>query len=206
MELKKALDEAIESSKERNFVQSVDLIINLKNIDLNDPENRFSDNLNLPSPLPGTKVCVIGDTITKKSDKADKEIGSDNLDQYKEDESLLKNLADEYEFFIAEAPLMPEIGKKMGHVLGKMGKMPKPLDPGKDPDGKIEDLKSSIRLRLRESPSIKCKIGKEDMDREDLAGNIERVTNFVEEKLPRGEHNIKDVIIKLTMGPPVKVK
>ena len=32
---------AKEKAKERNFTQSVDLIINLKNVDLNNPENRF---------------------------------------------------------------------------------------------------------------------------------------------------------------------
>lgn len=206
MDFEEAIEEAIESSKERNFTQSVDIIINIKNVDLNNPENRFSENISLPAPLPGTKVCAIGDLVVREADNADKKIPSDDLDKYKEDDKLLKDLAQEYDFFVAEAPLMPEIGKSMGHVLGKMGKMPKPVNPGDDPSKKIDELKSSIQLRLRESPSIKCKAGTEDMDEEDLSENLERIMNFVKRNLPRGEHNIKEVIIKVTMGPPVKVR
>src|SRR6056297_3045189 len=106
MNVQESVEEAIESSKDRNFTQSVDIVINLKNVDLKNPENRFSENLALPSPLPDTKICAIGDLVVKDADNADKKISSDDLDEYKEDEGLLKNLADEYDFFVAEAPLM----------------------------------------------------------------------------------------------------
>jgi ribosomal protein L1 len=43
------------------------------------------------------------------------------------------------------------------------------------------------------------------MPDEDVAANAEVIFNAVKEKLPKGLNNIRSVIIKLTMGKPVKI-
>ncbi|MDY6788342.1 MAG: 50S ribosomal protein L1 [Candidatus Nanohaloarchaea archaeon] len=206
MELEEAVRKASEEAKERNFVQSVDLVVNLKNVELDQPENRFSEDLTLPYQASDNKVAVIGDTLVKNADNADKKIDSDELEELFDDKSEAKNLADEMDFFIAEAPLMPDIGKQLGPVLGPRNKMPKPMPPGSDPSDRIENLKRSVSIKVGESPSVKCKIGDEEMDPDQVAENAEAILNLIKDNMPKGEHNLKDVYIKLTMGPAIEAK
>ena len=45
----KAVNEAIESAPKRKFTESVDLIVNLKNVDLSQPKNRITESIVLPN-------------------------------------------------------------------------------------------------------------------------------------------------------------
>lgn len=202
-----ALTELADRFGTRNFTQSVDLVINLREIDLDDPENRFSVEINLPYAADDdTKICVIGETITANAENADRTIGPDELDEIMDDESRAKDLAEEFDFFIAEAPLMPKIGKELGSVLGPRNKMPEPMQPGEDPSERINALRSAVAVQLKEAPSIKCKVGTEEMDPDELAENAAAIYNQVTSELPRSSHNIKDVLVKLTMSSPVEVQ
>lgn len=206
MSFQDSLEELKEHSGTRNFVQSVDLVINLRDIDLEDPENRFSVEVNLPHARSDeTKICVIGETITANADNADRTIGPDELDEIIGDSDAAKELAEEYEFFIAEAPLMPKIGSELGSILGPRNKMPEPMQPGEDPSDRIESLRNTVSINLKEHPSIKCKLGTEEMDINELSSNAEAIYGSVSENLPRNDHNVKDVLVKLTMSPPVEV-
>ena len=51
---------------------------------------------------------------------------------------------------------------------------------------------------------MSCKIGDESMDDADLAINAHAVLSAVEKKLPNGDKNLKRIIVKTTMGKPVK--
>jgi large subunit ribosomal protein L1 len=195
-----------DEAADRNFVQSVDLVVNLRDLDLDDPDNRFSTEINLPhSRSDETKICVIGETITADADNADRTIDPDELDEIIDDESAAKDLAEAYDFFIAEAPLMPKIGRELGSVFGPRNKMPEPLEPGEDPSDRIEELRSAVSLALKEHPSIKCKVGDEEMEPDAVAANAETIYNAIINGLPRGDHNVKDVLVKYTMSAPVEV-
>ncbi|MDY6777340.1 MAG: 50S ribosomal protein L1 [Candidatus Nanohaloarchaea archaeon] len=207
MEMEDAIKKAKEVADERNFTQSVDLVINLKNVDLNDPENRFSEDLTLPyRASEDTTIAVIGDTLIEEADNADMEISQDELEELYEDQDRAKDLAEQVDFFIAEAPLMPDIGQHLGPILGPRDKMPDPMPPGSDPTDDIEDLRKTVSVRVRDQPSVKSKIGNETMSDSELASNAEAVVNLVQNNMPRGQHNLKDVYVKLTMGPVVAVK
>lgn len=191
----------------RNFTQSVDLVINVRDLETTNPENRFSAEVNLPYAAgDDTKICVIGETITTNADNADRTISPDELDDIMDDPARAKELAEEYDFFIAEAPLMPKIGKELGSVLGPRNKMPEPMQPGADPSDRIRELRSAVAVQLKEAPSIKCKVGTEDMDPDEIAENAAAVYERVTGELPRGSHNVKDVLLKLTMSSPVWVE
>ncbi|MFB6265467.1 MAG: 50S ribosomal protein L1 [Candidatus Nanohaloarchaea archaeon] len=205
MSFQEAIEELEEKSEDRNFVQSVDLIINVRDLDLDETENRFSEKIRLPySASEDTRICVIGETITSEADNADRTIDPDELDEIIEEEKG-KELAEEFDFFIAEAPMMPKIGQELGSVLGPRDKMPEPMQPGEDPSDRIEELRSTISINLKESPSVKCKVGSEDMDPDEVGENAQAVYNAVRNNLPRKDHNVKDVIVKLTMSSPVEV-
>ena len=99
---------------------------------------------------------------------------------------------------------MASIGKSLGVVLGPRGKMPTPVPFNAPIDAFLARFRTSIKVRTRASLSISCKIGDETMEDADLAVNAYTVLSAIEKKLPNGEKNIKKVMIKTTMGKPVK--
>jgi large subunit ribosomal protein L1 len=205
-EFEEAVEEAIENSDDRNFTESLDLIINFRDIDLSDPNNRFNEDFKLPYQADeDVKVAVIGESIVNNADNADKTINKDELEEMYDNPDRAKDLAEEFSFLIAEAPLMPKIGQQLGQIFGPRNMMPDPMPPGSDPTDEIEALRNTVTLRLREDPLMQVKIGNEDQDEEEVASNAEAIYDFVEGKLPQGRNNIKSVLVKTTMGSPAEV-
>jgi large subunit ribosomal protein L1 len=206
MSFTEAIEKAVEESEDRNFKESLDLIINFRDVDLSDPNNRFNEDFKLPYQADESiKVAVIGESIINNADNADRIINKDELEEFFDEPSNAKNLAEEFSFLIAEAPMMPKIGQQLGQVLGPRNMMPDPMPPGSDPSDKIEDLRNTVTLRLREDPLMQVKVGHEEQEEDEIASNAEAIYNFVEDQMPQGQNNIKSVLIKTTMGSPVEV-
>lgn len=206
-----AVKEAKEKSGKRNLTQSVELILNLQDIDMKTPEGRLQENVEMPYPPAEktNKICVIatGELALKaKRANADLMLDRADLEGLAGKKKELRKLANEYDFFIAEAPLMPLVGKVLGPALGPRGKMPIPVPPTADIENLLNKYRKTIVVRLRNQPVIQCRIGTENMKEEELAENIQAVLRVVEGKLKRGMKNIKSVCIKTTMGAPVKIK
>ena len=108
-------------------------------------------------------------------------------------------------YFLAEAPLMANIGKTLGVVLGPRGKMPRPLPPGADPSPQINNLRNTVKVRSKDKPVFHCVVGSETMPVEDIADNVEAVLKRVEAKLEHGRMNVASVYVKTTMGPSVRL-
>lgn len=201
MEIKQALAE-LRKGKKRKFVQTVDLIMNLKNFDVR------KEALNNFVTIPHPSEKKIGAFLTKKSKLVDTII-IDDFSRYKEAKDI-KKLAKKYDAFIAVAPLMGKIATTFGRVFGPMNRMPSPqagIIPQESDEmiiAMMAKMKKSIRVKNKEM-AIKLPIGKEDMNDEDLAENITAVINGLEKLLPRGRDNIKEVLIKFTMTKPVVV-
>ncbi|MEK6935056.1 MAG: 50S ribosomal protein L1 [Nanoarchaeota archaeon] len=202
---------AKENSKKRNFSQSVDLIINLKGLNLKKPEESINTFITLPHET--RKICkvvaLIGDELQNKAKEVcDFTINKKEFAKYAGDPKSLKKLAKQADFFIAQANLMPDVAKSFGRVLGPIGKMPNPkaggVVPPTIPNLKpiVEKMKKIIKLETKNEQSVKVIVGKEDMKDEDLAENIMLVYNTVAHLLPDEEQNLRNVIIKLTMGKP----
>jgi large subunit ribosomal protein L1 len=203
--LKEKILEAIkklrENSKRRNFVQSFDLIVNLKDIDLKKPENRFVESVFLPNGRgKDAKIILFSDSIKEAECEI---LTSEDIVNLSKSKRMAKKIANQTDFFIAEPQLMPLIGKHLGLYLGPRGKMPK-LVTG-DVNALIKKLKSSVNVRLKDQPLIQCSVGNESMKDEEVAENILAVLKFLEEKLPKGKANIKSIMVKLTMSKPIKV-
>jgi large subunit ribosomal protein L1 len=188
----------------------VDLIVKLREIDLKKPENRLNESVELPNSLDKeTKICVIagGDLATRaKAGKADLVLARDDLDKLGKDKKAARKLVSEYDYFIAEAPLMPLVGKTIGPILGPRGKMPTPVPPNAPIDQIVSSHRKLIRIRVREQPVIQCRIGTEKMPDDKIAENAHAVFSRIEAKLERGAKNIGQVLVKTTMGKPVKVQ
>ena len=204
-----AVAEAIEKSKDRKFKESVDLAINLKDIDLSIPKNRINEEIILPSGRgKDIKVAIFaaGETALKGKDCADLVIPPEEIDKLGEDKRKARKLANQYDFFMAEAPLMVRIGKVLGIILGPRGKMPKPVPPSRDPCLFVNNLKKTVRVRSKDRRTFHVAVGTKDMAPEKIAANVEEVINRVERKLERGLLNIDSVYVKTTMGPAIKIK
>lgn len=202
------IKQAKEQSKKRKFVQSFDLIVNLKNIDLKKPENRFNSEFFLPNGRgKDVKIVVIADSLATEAKKhADLVIRKEEIDKLASKKKEFKKIARDYDWFFGEAPLMPQIGKSFGTVLGPRGKVPKPVPPKVNMEPFIKRARNTVRVTLRDTPVIQVSVGSEDINNDKLAANTEAVLNFIREKLPKGRNNIRSVLVKLTMGKPVKIE
>jgi len=200
-EILKTIKELRENSKKRNFSQTFDLIIGLKEFDTKKAENKFSEDVSLPRGRgKEANVVVFSDSLKD----LDCEIFSNSdIQSLAKNKRETRKLVSQTEFFLAEAPLMPIIGKSLGQILAPSGKMPRIISGEVKP--MIKKLKNSVKIRVKDSPVIQCLVGKEDMKDDDVADNIEAVLNFLETRLPKGKHNIKEVLLKLTMSKPIKV-
>ena len=197
-----AIKELREKSKKRNFLQTFDLIINLKEFDVKKPENKINEDFVLPHGKgEEAKVVIFSDTI--KEAKAEI-LRSFDLEKLAKDKRSLRKLAKSTDFFLAEPQLMPLIGKTLGQFLAPKGKMPKIISG--DVEKMVENYKKSVKIRIKDSPVIQCAVGKENMKDEEIAENILAIINFLKEKLPKGAGNIGKVLLKLTMSKPVEIK
>ena len=199
-----AVQKALEGAKKRNFVETVELAINLKDVDLSVPKNRITEDIILPNGRgKAVRICVIGggELALKAKDVADLVITPEELQTIADDKKQAKKIANSTNYFIAEAPLMAVVGKRLGTVLGPRGKMPKPIPPGADPTGMIESLRKTVSVRTKDRITFHAPVGTVEMPVEQIAENIDALLKRIELKLEKGRMNIDSSYIKTTMGP-----
>ena len=225
--LKRSLNAAIDFSvikkegfkdKVRKFDESIDLIINIKDINLNDPKNRIDKEIILSNEVikdDKPNICVIAsDEILLEA----KKIGVDTLDSdgliklNNEEKKYKKKFAKKYDYFVVEDKMMRDVARYLARFLGPVGKMPKPFPTGYGIISSPDDLKVAydrykkvIRIQMKKQPIIFAKIGKKSMDSEKLYENMKTVVNFIADQMPHKFNNFKSMYLKSTMGKPVKV-
>ncbi|MGI0063798.1 MAG: 50S ribosomal protein L1 [Nitrosopumilaceae archaeon] len=201
-QLKEMIKEAKSADKDRKFKQSLELIMVFKDIDV---KKGFSLNetVQLPKTNSPAAVCVMasGDMGLKaKSAKADRVIDNDELNRLAANKRESRKMINSFDFFLADTKLMPVVGKVLGQILGPRGKMPIPVPFNAPIESFLDRFRSSVRVKVKNSLSMSCKIGDETMEDSDLALNANAVVSAVEKKLPNGDKNIKRIMVKTTMG------
>ena len=200
-EVLEAVKEAKEQSKPRNFTQSVDMIVNIRDLDVKKPENRFNEEVTLPNGRgkDGELIVQAKDAgVALVINKAD-------LEELGKDRKAAKKAANSVDFFIAQADMMPLVGRFLGPILGPRNKMPKPVPASIKLDPLLERLQSTVKVGIKQQPAIQIIVGSQDMSDEDLAENIETVLTVLDRHLDKGRNQIKSMFIKTTMGPIVRV-
>ncbi len=205
-QLVEMVKQARAATKERKFKQSIELIITFKDIDV---KKGFAINevIQLPKTSSPATVCIIatGDMNQKaKAAKADTVIGTEELEKYGTNKRESRKFINKHDFFLADTKIMPVVGKTLGQLLGPRGKMPTPVPFDASIEAFLERFRSCIKVRSRASLSVSSKIGDVSMKDSDLAINALTVLNAIEKKLPNGEKNMKKILIKTTMGKPIK--
>ena len=225
--LKKSISAAIEFStikkdgfkdKNRKFDESIDFVINLKDINLSDPKQRIDKEIILPNDvilLNRPNVCVIAsdEVLMEAKNLGLDTIDSDGLIQMNSEEKKdKKKFVKKYDFFIVEDKMMPNVARYLARFLGPLGKMPKPFPSGYGIISNPEDLKITIerylkviRIQLKKQPTVQVKIGKRSMEQEKLFENLKTVVDYIADQMPHKYNNIKSMYLKTTMGRPVKI-
>ncbi|SDM41265.1 large subunit ribosomal protein L1 [Halogranum gelatinilyticum] len=206
--LVQAVSRALDEAPERNFRETVDLAINLRDLDLNDPSKRIDEGVVLPAGTgQDTQIVVFatGETALRAEDVADKVLSPDELEELGDDSDAAKDLADETDFFVAEASMMQNIGRYLGTVLGPRGKMPTPLQPEDDVVETVNRMKNTVQLRSRDRRTFHTRVGADDMSADEISDNIDVIIRRLEANLEKGPLNIDSIYVKTTMGPAVEV-
>jgi len=203
MEVKAALAE-LRKLEKKKFDQTVDLIINLRGIDIR--KDNISAVITFPHKIKDKKICGF---LTKKTESVDT-ISQNEFQLYK-DKKALKKLVKKYDSFIAAAALMPSVATVFGKILGPAGKMPSPQlgvvmqENDKNIDELVHKIERSTRIKMKEA-SIKLSIGKEKMKDEEIIENLMSAYQTITNALPTKKENVRSVLIKLTMSKPIRLE
>ncbi|MEK6843621.1 MAG: 50S ribosomal protein L1 [Candidatus Micrarchaeota archaeon] len=202
----KAVDEILKEKGKRKFPQSIDLAVNLREVDFKKPENRVNVDVVLPNAPRESKVAVFADGQMAVDAKkvVEKVISGDEIKAIAQDRKKQKELL-EYTL-LASTQLMTVVGKELGQLLGAKGKLPKPIAP----NANIKELALrtsktiNIKTKGKNLPVLHCIVGKENMNAEQIVENIQAVLDALLKKLT--EQQIDSLYVKLTMGKPFKIR
>ncbi|KHO45214.1 MAG: large subunit ribosomal protein L1 [archaeon GW2011_AR3] len=208
-----ALKQVREGSTKRNFKQSFDFIINVRGIDLKKTENQIEFFMTLKhTRSKKAKVCaLVGAELSDEAKSVcDFSVVQDDFQKYGQDKKAMKKLAEQYDFFIAQANIMPKVAGAFGRVLGPRGKMPNPkagciVPPKFNLRPLYDKLQHTVKISLKTSPIIQTVVGSEDKGDDEIADNILNIYDQVVHHLPNDKNNINSMFIKLTMGRPVQL-
>ncbi|KAJ1056501.1 hypothetical protein FZC27_7595g547 [Saccharomyces cerevisiae] len=148
--VKELLKYSNETTK-RNFLETVELQVGLKNYDPQ-RDKRFSGSLKLPNcPRPNMSICIFGDAFDvdrAKSCGVDA-MSVDDLKKLNKNKKLIKKLSKKYNAFIASEVLIKQVPRLLGPQLSKAGKFPTPVSHNDDLYGKVTDVRSTIKFQLK---------------------------------------------------------
>jgi len=201
-----------DASRERKFTQSVELIVNFKGINFKKPENRVDVDVKMPHPTgkqAGGKVLVFirdKNFAEQIKGKADIILESDIAGIKKKD---LDSLLEKYPAFLAEGPAMLTVGKYLGQQLAPKGRMPQLIQANVASfSAAAAKAGSVIKLTNKAGkymPVVQAAIGNEKSKDEEIADNVMAIYEALIGKIEGKEQSIKSVLLKLTMGPAMKV-
>ncbi len=207
-----SLKKARKDAKKRNFSQTVELVINFRGLNLKNSDQQLDFYLPIKHPWKKMKICgFVGAELLEQSKKAfDKTIFSDEFQKYK-DPKVIKKLAREYDYFVAQANLMPQVATAFGRFLGPVGKMPNPkagciVPPNANLETVKQKLNNMISIKVKTIPLYQLGMGKEESKDDEIAEDIMSIYDQVIHHLPGEKQNIKSVYVKLTMGKSIKVE
>src|ERR671935_321090 len=207
-QLRSLVKTAREAAPKRNFKQSVELTLILKDIDVKKGFN-FNEIVSLPhNPSQPATICAVasGDMGTRAHRAGiDRVIEPEELDRIGTNKREARKISRTYNFFLSDTALMPTVGRSLGQFLGPKGKMPTPLPYGAPVDSIAGRFKKSVRVRSKNQLNVSAKIGDEKMDDKQLAENASAIIAAIEKKLPQGDKNIRNAMVKFSMGKQSKL-
>ena len=203
----------IRKSKKRNFTQTFDLIINLKNLDIKNPKDKVEFVVNLTTNLKPKKLklfAIVDQSIVDAKNFFDEVISQKDLELLSETPKKIRQIAHKFDKFIVQANFMQNFARIFGKILGSLNKMPTPklgmiITPKSDLKSLRERLDKSALCQTKKNLVIQIPVGSEKESDEAISKNIEIVYNTLLQNLPKGLNNIKNFGVKLTMGKLIQI-
>ena len=193
--------------KKRNFTETVELQIALKNYDPQ-RDKRFSGTFKLPTiPRNNLKCCVLGNAAhCEQAERIEVDnMSVDDLKKLNKNKKLVKKLAKKYSFFLASDNMIKQIPRLLGPGLTKAGKFPTLLASGEDMQEKIDEVKSTIKFQMKKVLCLNVSVGNVQQPKQDIIVNTQLAANFLASLLKKQWQNIGSMYIKTTMGPSVQI-
>lgn len=207
--IQNAIQQALDESPERNFVETLEIAFTLRDVDLKNPANRIQEEVRLPSGR-GKPVRIAmfagGEMSTKAKAAGIEVIDPSQIEDIGGNRQQARKIANRYDFFLSEIPHMGTVGRFLGVVLGPRGKMPRPVPPNVDPGMIAAGLKDTAIVRSRDKITFHTAMGSREQGIGDLTANGMAIWTRVVGKLERGAGNIRSCYVKTSMGPSIKVE
>uniref|UniRef100_A0A6G1SQF6 Large ribosomal subunit protein uL1 n=1 Tax=Aceria tosichella TaxID=561515 RepID=A0A6G1SQF6_9ACAR len=195
------------AEKKRNFVESVEIQIGLKNYDPQ-KDKRFSGTVKLKHiPRPKMKVCILGDQQHCDEAKANNVpfMDVEALKKLNKQKKLVKKLAKQYDAFLASEALIKQIPRLLGPGLNKAGKFPGLLSHQESMMAKIDEVKATIKFQMKKVLCLSVAVGHVQMTPDELVQNVHLSVNFLVSLLKKHWQNVRSLHVKSTMGPPQRL-
>ncbi|PWN35686.1 putative ribosomal protein L10a.e, cytosolic [Meira miltonrushii] len=207
--VRQSIQQLLKSSEEkhRNFNETIELQIGLKNYDTQ-RDKRFSGTIKLPHiPRPRMSLCILADAAdVDRAKLIDLEFMTvEDLKKLNKNKKLVKKLAKKYDAFLASDALIKQIPRLLGPGLSKAGKFPTPVSHAEDLEKKVIEVKSTIKFQLKKVLCLGVAVGHVHMTDDQALANIMLSINFLISLLKKNWQNIKSLVIKSTMGKPIRL-
>lgn len=206
-EFSEAIDFILENRKKRNFTETIELQIGLKDYDPK-KDKRFSGAIRLGNSCKtNLKVCVIGD-VQHNEEAAElgiDHVALDGLKKFNKDKKAIKKWAKKYQLLLATDTLSRKIPRVLGPTLTKIGMFPQVITHAQPLKDKIEEIKSSVKFQLKKVLCMSVAVANESLTKPQIEENLVSTINFLISLLKKGWNNIKSLNIKTTMGKPYKL-
>lgn len=203
------IKELRELTPKRNFTQSLDIIINLQQIDLKKPEHKVDVGITMQTPIKAKplKICVVVDRTlaNQASEVFNHVLFNDDMMAMKGDIKKIRTITHNFDKFVVQAAYMPQFAQVFGKFLGPMNKMPSPklgmVITDKTPMQPLYDkLQKTVHLQTKKNLVLQSSIGAENESDEALAEKISLLHQTLTQTLVNRENNIKNIGIKFTMS------
>jgi len=193
--------------KKRKFRETVELQVALKNYDPQ-KDKRFAGSVRLKYlPRPHMKVCILGDEQHCDEANANKIpcMDVEALKKLNKNKKLIKNLAKEYDSFLASEALIKQLPRILGPGLNKAGKFPSVVTHSDSLVSKVEETRATVKFQMKKVLCLSVAVGHVEMSQDELMANIALSINFLVSLLKKNWQNVRSVHIKSTMGPPQRL-
>jgi len=206
-EFTEAIAFILENRKKRNFTETIELQIGLKDYDPK-KDKRFSGTIRLGNSCKTkVRICVIGDVTHMEEAK---ELGIDCIDldglkKFNKDKKQIKKWAKKYQLLLATDTLSRKIPRVLGPTLTKIGMYPQVITHSQPLKDKLDEIKCSVKFQLKKVLCMSVAVGNETLNEKEIEENLVSTINFLVSLLKKGWNNLKSLTIKTTMGKPYKL-
>ena len=169
--LLQGLHEIRTNTKKRNFTQTLELQIKLK-----DHNNIIVQNVILPYKIRLKSINICFFTNYKHENIANElgimSIREDNLKNLKNDKILLKNLISTYDVFFCSDTIIRKLPRLIGPDLYKKGKYPEVVHTDDNIQNKINIEERKVRWKFKSNNTQNIAVGNESLKYQQLMENI----------------------------------